>query len=275
MKNLFSLIGSVFTKTSEPAEAGNNNQRYSDKVKELAASGDLKGIAEISRRAFQDKNADEHDLAFVAGVVFEKQVDSVYQVIVEFVDRFPNSRHTIRVYLASLLIQQERHDEAASNARYYLRLLKDNGDFNGLENTKFLRDGVGKAFLFLWPVYGKVGARTHSMRILEMALSLGIKDEAKGWCQEDMDLIRKELMVPENKTLDDLWESFFDGKNPSIWDKLYDVCIGKGAPELARRVELLDLDRKIGKIDVIGIDEIFKLVRPVVENGKEVGKVLL
>lgn len=44
---------------------------------------------------------------------------------------------------------------------------------------------------------------------------------------------------------------------------------------MVRRVELLDLDRKSGMIDVIGVGEIFRLVRPVIENGNEVGKILL
>jgi hypothetical protein len=274
MKSLFSLFGGFLKKPGAP-EGGNDKFNYVATAKELAVRGDKSGIAELTRRAFQDKDANEIELAFVAGIVFEKKVESAFNCLGEFVHRFPDSRQTIRVYLAGLLIQLERYDEAASNARYYLRLLKDDGSFNDLEKTVFLRGGVGRAFLFLWPVYGMIGARTHSLKILEMALSLGIKDEAKDWCREDMDLIRKELLVPENKALDDIWESFLQGKNRGFWQKLYDVCIDKGAPEMARRVELLDLDRKTGKIDVIGIDEIFRLVRPAVENGKEVGKVLL
>ena len=65
------------------------------------------------------------------------------------------------------------------------------------------------------------------------------------------------------------------GAHLSDWGRLDKLCIDKGSPEMVRRVELLDLDRKSGMIDVIGVGEIFRLVRPVIENGNEVGKILL
>src|SRR5687767_6803614 len=98
------------------------SSRHEKAIRDALKGQDMDGAAAAVEAAYADEKAGEELLAWAAGVAYENMLTSALGVIPEFLARFPNSMHMIRVYYADLCASQDHFDSATTHARLYIRM---------------------------------------------------------------------------------------------------------------------------------------------------------
>jgi hypothetical protein len=227
-------------------------------IRKALKHGDKDKAAVLVETAFGDDKAAEEVLAWVAGVAYENELTSVLGVIPEFLQRFPNSLHLIRVYYADLCAAQEQFDLATTHARLYIRLAREAGLLDQLEGHSLLQEGIGRSFLLLSSAYTELGARSYSRRVLEFGLEHDVHSSWKDSYKQERDSLAQELKEPEFKKKDEVWERFFK-KGKGGADVLQ---IAKTAQydDMTLRLECLEDKLKTDKDFRIGPEEMLMAV---------------
>jgi hypothetical protein len=229
---------------------------YYAAINAAAEQNDIAALEELSREAFEQQPGNEHILAFVAGVIYEKNIRSRISLVPEFVERFPNSLHMVRVYLADLLGRDNKFDMATTEARIYLRLARDAGQFEKPLN-KIIAGAFQWAFLLLTSAYTMLGARSYALRVLQYANRFANAQWQSTYTAET-ETLNNELKDVNNLAIDKKWEAFFvDGSHV---DFLYKHCADAGYPDMAKRVELLDGNFRFNPAFRIDEEEMFLLI---------------
>jgi hypothetical protein len=215
-----------------------NKKTYKQRIASAIETDSLANAVEIASDAFNDAQTEEDVLAWIAAVMYEKNIQAGFDLIQLFVKRFPNSLHLPRIYLAELLSRASRFDETTDHARHYLRLAQDSGVLSKLSANAILNRGVSHAFLLLTSAYTELGARSYSKRVLERGLCLGLTPDWEHIMKEEMKRLEQELLDQNAAATDQLWESFFTrGKGA---DEVFRLCTERGFQLLAKRVDLLE-----------------------------------
>lgn len=231
---------------------------YTDAIQACLARNDFDSIEDLARQAFAEASADEGGLAWIAGVIFEKDIATAFDLVDQFVKRFPESRHIIRVYMADLWARVGRFDLATDHARIYLRIARDAGILEDVAGTKILAEGVGRAFLLLTCVYTECGARSYSRRLLQFALRHKLDAKWIERYRREIEHLDGELENPKNQPIDDMWEAFFT--NGSHAKELYDLAMNRGFEYLAQRIDLIEGNHRFNQGYLVDESEMLQLV---------------
>lgn len=206
-------------------------------IRKALKHGDANMAASAIESAFADDKAGEEVLAWAAGVAYENQLTPVLGVLPEFLSRFPNSMHMIRVYYADLCAAQEHYDTATTHARLYIRMAKEAKVLGKLSVNELIQEAVGRAFLLATSAYTELGARSYSRRLLEFALTHDVHASWHEAYRGESERLSGELSEPEAKAADERWERFYKGGMGA--SELANECDKKGYPDMALRVELI------------------------------------
>ena len=232
--------------------------KYADRITHALNCNDLEAVTQVVKESFEDKQADENELAWIAGTVFESRVQQAYGVLQLFTDRFPESFHPIRVFWADLLCERRRYDEASDLARSYLRQVADHS--GGLQEcfikSAIISHGVERALLMVTAIYTELGARSYSTRAMQFALQFPLKQ--REIIVGEIDRLQEELQDPSLKKSDEIWEQFF--QNGSHLDTISQLCKEKQAPRLAKRIDLLETHLRFDANFRLDIAELLQLV---------------
>jgi hypothetical protein len=241
-----------------------SKESYQDRVRRAVAEDRQNDVAQIAREAFSDDSIGEDVLAWVAAAIYERKIISALSYLHVFVERFPNSLHLIRVYLADVLARSSQYDGATQNARIYLRQAKNAGLLQSLQSHRVAQEGVSRAFLLVTAAYTELGARSYSIRTLEHGLRFSL---ASGWSEvfeNELRRLRQELANAELSAMDKEWEVFFS--NGSGADRLHKICQARKFPVLAKRVDLLEGNFRFNDKFEVGDQELFMLVYSMAGN---------
>lgn len=220
-----------------------NAREYEIKIQELIEKKDLTQLARVAKSAFKDLKDNERTLSWIAGIVFESGALEGFDLIADFVQRFPTSLHPIRAYYADLWASQDKYDQASHEARIYLRLLTDEGKLERLKDD-IDSAGAARAFLLLTAVHTEVGARNYSQRVLKKALNLELPKKWNMFITREIQTLKKELLKAEAKAMDKKWEAFY--QQASHAKELIQYCKQKKFPLLVKRLEILTQQIKAG-----------------------------
>ena len=209
---------------------------YHQAITDAAAQNDIAALEQLSTEAFELHPGNEHLLAFVAAIMYEKDIRSRFKLLAEFVERFPHSLHAVRIYLANLLGRDNKPDMATTEARIYLRFARDNGQFEKPLN-QIVASAFQWGFLLLTSAYTMLGARSYSLRVLKYASQFANAKWQANYALET-ETLNNELKDADKLALDNKWEAFFtDGSHAEI---LYKHCTDAGFHDMAKRVDLLE-----------------------------------
>ncbi len=233
-------------------------RNYEERIRSALSRGDFKEAERVARDAFADTKSEEHILAWVGAAMYEQGIDSALDLLEVFVNRYPDSLHLPRVYLADVLSRASRFDQATNQARCYLRLAKDAGVFPDLGTKRIIQDGVSRSFLLLTSAYTTLGARSYSRRALEYGLQYELAAKWKEMINNELNQLERELQTSENKQLDLKWEKLFSSGLEA--DDLYKQCIDSGFPIMAKRVDLLEGNFRFNAAFKVDLQEMFFLV---------------
>jgi hypothetical protein len=212
--------------------------KHGELLKERLKAQDADGAVAAAKAAFADASAAEEDLAMVAGIVYEAGLSPAFEVLPRFCDRFPESLHIIRAYLANLLERMGDFDAASDEARRYLCLVRDSTAWPVLHETGLIETGVAGSFAVLTVAYRKIGARSYCLRVLDWALKQSMSEAGKNVVRQEAAAIHGELADPAAAEVNRRWEEFFAGKGPippDLWETAQ-----KAAPGLSKRLELIE-----------------------------------
>jgi hypothetical protein len=229
---------------------------YRKEIIEQLQKNDLKKVEELANTVFKVESENENLLAFAAAIIFNNEILSSANLIFDFVEKFPHSLHPIRVYLADLLTRQKNYDAVTTEARIYLRIALENGQFKNPSND-IMRDSIGRSFYFLTCAYTDLGARDYSKRILKYAFEYATPHWAENYKKELLQL-DEELQTQEAFEINKKWEQFFE--NGSSADELYDLCIQKKFNDMAIRIDLLEGQFRFNNDFKVDKSEILKLI---------------
>lgn len=229
---------------------------YKNEILKALDKKDIAQVEMLSESAFNKESENEELLAFVAATIFEKQIWNVVKLIPEFVNRFPNSLHAIRIYFSDILARQNKFDASTTEARIYLRLVKDSKLLESCTND-IIKNSIGHGFLFLTSVYTTVGARSYSIRVLELG-SKYVSDYWRNIYSNELKTIDKELKEENNQGSNLRWEEFFHtGKNA---DDLFKLAKESGFEDLAKRIDLIESNFRFNNSYKVDDLEIFQLI---------------
>jgi hypothetical protein len=231
---------------------------YKERIGDALAKGDAEAAEAAARAAFDDEAVGEDDLAWVAAMMYENDIRGGFDLLEAFVERFPESLHLGRVYLADVFAQVDQFDDATEQARIYLRQAQERDVLHTLAENRLVQDGVSRACLLLTAAYTELGARSYSARVLRWAAQFTVES---GWAEsirnERLRLIA-ELKEPANGKLDAKWEQFFaSGRHV---DELCKICADRGFPLMAQRLALLEANFRFNMTFNVGEQEILQLV---------------
>lgn len=236
-----------------------NNERYEQRFRACMSSGDKDGLLAVAREVYADGEVDESILAWTAGIVFEEDLVPGFDLLEEFVRRFPASLHMIRVCLADAHGRCGRFDTASCLAREYLRMARDAGAMESLGGSRIIAEGVGRAFLVLTAVYTECGARSYSRRVMQLGLRQQVSDEWHQRYRAEIERIDEELKDPEAARMDEKWEAFFaTGANA---DELHDLALDQDFEHLADRIDLIETQHHFDAGYLVGEEEVWQLVQ--------------
>ncbi len=231
---------------------------YEEQIREYLNSSNLKNAEKVAREAFADEKTEEHLLAWVASSMYERGVNSTFDLLEKFVSLYPESLHLPRVYLADVLSRASRFDQATDYSRYYLRIAGDSGVFSELATKRILQEGVSRSFLLLTSAYTTLGARSYSKRVLNYGLKYELSEKWAQLIRNEISQLNSELQQNENVSIDKKWENFFStgiGAN-----ELYSQCIEAGFPLMAKRIDLLEGNFRFNSSFSVNEHEILLLV---------------
>src|SRR5262245_34943665 len=140
-------------------------RNYEQLIRAALRKADAAACEAAAREAFDDQTVGEDGLAWVAAMMFENDIRPAFDLLETFVERFPESLHLGRVYLADLSAQAGRFDQATDQARVYLRQARDRNVLPTLADRPIVQDGVSRAGLLLTAAYTELGARSYSTRV--------------------------------------------------------------------------------------------------------------
>ena len=210
------------------------------------------GFIEICHAAFSDAQTSEDDLAWLAGNSIQARIEPALQYVHAFMDRFPDSLHPISVLYGGMLLDgalpsKNRFDEASHIARLYLRRVKDAGLLQS--DRPEIQDGVAKAFLHLTAVYTEAGARSYSVRVLELGMQLIAVPYWQEVYRAEIAALKKELQEDAALATRDVeWEQFFT--TYSNVSQLHEQSVQAGFETLAYRLSALESQLRFGTISV-------------------------
>lgn len=233
-------------------------RKYEERIRAALSGEDRNASEKIAREAFADNKSEEHILAWVVAAMYEQGIDSALDLLEVFVNRYPDSIHLPRVYLADVLSRASKFDQATNQARYYLRLAKDAGVFPDLGTKRIIQDGVSRSFLLLTSAYTTLGARSYSKRVLGYSLQYELATSWKELIINELSQLEHELLTSDNKQLDEKWEKLFSSGLEA--DDLYKHCNDSGFPVMAKRVDLLEGNFRFNSTFKVDMQEIFLLV---------------
>lgn len=205
---------------------------------------------EICHNAFADEQAREDDLAWLAGNIIETRIEGGLPFVHAFMQRFPDSLHPISVLYGGLLLggalpSKNQFDEASHIARLYLRRVKDAGLLQS--DRPEIQDGAAKAFLHLTAVYTEAGARSYSVRVLELAMQLIAVPYWQEAYRAEIVTLQKELQSDSACAARNAeWEQFFT--TYSNLSQLHEMCVQAGFETLAYRLSALESQLRFGTI---------------------------
>jgi hypothetical protein len=229
---------------------------YHQAINAAAEQNDVAALEQLSTEVFEQQPGNEHLLAFVAGIIYEKGVRTRLSLVAEFVERFPHSLHAVRIYLANLLGRDDKPDMATTEARIYLRFARDKNQFEKPIN-QIVAGAVQWGFLLLTSAYTMLGARSYSLRVLHYANRFANARWQATYTVEK-ETLNNELKEPDKLAIDNKWEAFFtDGTHA---DFLHKYCIDAGFHDMAKRIDLLENNFRFNPSFKIDEEEIFQLV---------------
>lgn len=229
---------------------------YKKEILNALNNNNIAKVEQLSKKAFEKEPKNEDLLAFIAGIIFEKQIWDIAEFIPEFLNRFPNSLHAIRIYFSDLLSRQNNFDSATTEARIYLRQIKENNLFGHLSNN-IIKNSISHGFLLLTSVYTASGARSYSKRVLELGNKF-VSDYWKNIYKKELKTIDNELLDSENIETNNLWENFFNtGINADI---LFKRAKENGFDNLAKRIDLIEGNFRFNSDYKVNESEIFQLI---------------
>lgn len=233
-------------------------EEWAQLLHEALESEDLAAVDEVAPQAFDDWSGDEAFCAWVAGLAFGSGAEVARQLLPRFLELFPASLHPVQVDHAEMLVGGGALDLGANEARAYLRRARAQGLDKAIAQAEYLLHGIARAFLLLTSVYTEVGARSYSLRVLDVALALDLDDYWRDRLGEEVETLRSELQEPDFATLDAQWEAFFQ-RGEGI-EALIELCKRCRVPILAHRLTVIH--RLFGEEKEFALteDEIFQLV---------------
>jgi len=229
---------------------------YDLEFRKAVDNNDLKKAEKLAIAAFKKEPSNEHLLAMISGNIYERELWAVGDLIAEFVDRFPDSLHAIRVFHADIMARRELYDEATFHARYYLRIVKENNQLKA-PTSDIIRNGMGRGFLLLTSAYTELGARSYSRRVLEHGHEF-VSDHWQQIYNQELSTLTQELTKEESSGIDENWEAFF--QSDANADQQVAYAEEKGFPQLAKRVDLIADQFAFNSNYSPGIDEMFQIV---------------
>ncbi len=233
-------------------------------IRQAFAERNLLEADKIARQAFADKKSDEAILGWICGLICENEVTSAFDLVPIFLQRYPNSLYSIRVFYSDFCARSGKFDDATHEARIYLRLVHDNNCFPILASKRIIQDGVGKAILLLTAAYTELGARCYSQKILTFGLTLDIPENWKKAIQSEQSRISAELEKAEFQVVNGQWSDFFKtGTNAKF---IYELCVKNSYPLMAKRVDLIESNFKFNRSFAIDEKELFLLVHETPEG---------
>ncbi|GEM_PF-1066229 len=223
-------------------------------------------ILKVLKETYAAHCESEGPAGWIVGAIGERGVVPLFDLLADFVNRFPQSLYSARVLLADFMASRDDFDEAAFHARFYLRLARDGGKFPQLGQLRIIKDGVSRALALLFPAYALVGAKSYAQRVLRFAGTLDLDADWKEDFEKQIAGLELELADPAVKALDDKWEAFF--KSASNVTELYKLCGEKGFPMMADRVDLIEGFFRTRRGYTVDAEEMFLLVTKfAMENG--------
>jgi hypothetical protein len=191
-------------------------------------------------------------------MMYENDIRAGFDLLEAFVERFPESLHLCRVYLADVFAQVGQFDHATEQARIYLRQARDRGVFPALADNRLAQAGVSRALLLLTAAYTELGARSYSARVLRWAAQFGVAPDWIDSLRDERLRLLGELKDRVNAKLDAKWEEFFaSGRHV---DDLCKLCADRGFPLMAQRLALLEANFRFNLAFTVGEPEILQLV---------------
>ena len=224
-------------------------QSITKQAYEALQAGNEKQFIDICQAAFADPAASEDDLAWLVGNSIQSQIQPGIPYIYSFLERFPDSLHPISILYAGLVLDgvlpaDNRFDAASQTARLYLRRVKDAGLLQS--DRPEIQDGVAKAFLQLTAVYTEAGARSYSVRVLELGMQLIAVPYWHDVYQQEMTALQNELQQPAYAEQNTVWEQFF--QQYEHVQALHDQCVQAGFATLAQRLPAIESQLRFGTI---------------------------
>lgn len=180
----------------------------------------------------------------------------IFEFLQQFLQLFPNSLYPIRVLLAEILVESDNYDDATSEARYFLRVVQENGKIGQKDDAK-LEEYTMKAYLLSTSVYVAVGARSYAERVIRTALQYAPENWIKLF-EGEITHLHKELQEEKLKTQNEKWEAFF--ATGEHFDELYQRCAENRFTELAIRLRLLQDERNNNIMQPIDDREVTRVV---------------
>jgi outer membrane protein assembly factor BamD (BamD/ComL family) len=235
-----------------------NKPNYEFRIRDSLDRGDKDAAEAAARAAFKDRSNGESLLAWIAANMYEGDVRPAFELLEDFVNRFPNSLHLPRVYMSDVLSRADRFDQATDHARVYLRQAQEVGALANLAEHRFVQQGASRAFLLVTAAYTELGARSYSKRVLQYARQFAI---AENWIEtvaKEQLRLDDELKESDNKIVDDKWERFFSTGNGI--ETLYTICAQRKFPLMAKRLELIEESFRSNANFQVGEQEILLLV---------------
>ncbi|MBD3420209.1 MAG: hypothetical protein GF398_08855 [Chitinivibrionales bacterium] len=214
--------------------------------------------AVYAHELFDNNKAHENVLVWICGCIFERRVIEAYDLLLRFLDVFPDSLHPVRVMVADVWGLAGNVDSTTEEARTYLRCVKNAGLLNQkMTAHKYVGLGASKAFRIMPSVYIDAGARSYAVRVLKYALQLPLVDEYRHMIEQEIEIVSRERDRAPNRARDDQWEAFFASGNYAR--ELHDYCLHQGYKKLALRVGILEGYFHFNKIDAVTQEEMLLL----------------
>ncbi|MBI3097684.1 MAG: hypothetical protein HYY93_05465 [Planctomycetes bacterium] len=245
---------------------------YRKELSDLFGTGREQAIEQTVAEAFKDPGVPESLLAYCSAITYEARCTNSPTFLRAFIDRYPESAHPIRVYLADVFAYLRDADSATDGARVYLRqawpTIRD-PDFQRITHEPNMRrliaNGVAQALLLTTLAYTEVGARSYSLRVLDRHRELlgheiwtRVDECWKQAFEREYARLKEELRGWGAGAQDTAWEEFFSKGDRG--PELIRVCESRKMKTLANRVELLEAQHRFDPHCKIGASEMFLLV---------------
>lgn len=250
-------LTSVFKKEYTSMNTDISQSPYAKDIDTAIANGNNLLALEITQTALEKEQDNEQLNALLISLLYEYRIPCAEQMT-RFLQLFPDSLYPVRIYLADLLCSLEHFDDCASEARYYLRLIKEHygHDFTAISHPRTLEFTL-KAFLLTCTVYIAAGARSYADRGLLLAQPFATDTWFNHYKTEHVNILQ-DLKDEQLSVLNNKWETFF--KDGSNYTELYQHCAEKGYTELAIRLRLLHESFQNNTNFCISTDEFFQVV---------------